>query len=371
MDPSRNSSYDELLASGIKAIAAKGADRITVSDVTSISHHSRPTFYTYFGDMNGFLAEIWLKYGLQWLDSLISEPYEEFKEHEVNQALIEILIISHRNPEIAEVLFPDFQKWFEANAGEGTAKRVMLAWYLSVKLGMFLSLAVNPQAAASASFLKLLIEADEKILEHPKMLDLKSSRLIKRPAMKGIAALETELDKLILASAIEVVANSGIAAASMARIARKARVSTGTLYPRFKTTDILIAASFDQAILQIVQGNVEQLESNVGPDEFGSLVVAGFEESRKSWRNYRLELYLESMHNEQFAKHLNAGLEQTRLLLDGNLVKYGYSDQERLAITHLMQNEAVGISLLFNAGIPVVEMDHRIPPRYIQLLTTK
>jgi hypothetical protein len=65
------------------------------------------------------------------------------------------------------------------------------------------------------------------------------------------------------------------------------------------------------------------------------------------------------------------GLEETRLLLDGNLKQYGFSDQQRLSITHMMQNQAVGLSLLFNAGVPVDKFDHRIPSRYIALMMPK
>lgn len=367
----RSKSYDELLLSGIKAIAAQGIDHITVGDVTKLSHHSRPTFYTYFGDMNGFLAELWLKYGIEWLDSLVSNPPERIPPTELNAAMMEILLVSHRNLEIAEVLAPDIQAWFERNSEANPVKAVKLSWYLAVKLGMYLSLPVTPEAIAAIPFLAYLNSIPDNVLSLDGMQDLAKNPMQPRPQMLGLETTSEDVELKLLASSIDVVANSGFVGASMARIARRARVSTGTLYPRYKTTENIIAASFDHAIKQIVRGNVQQLETNVGADQFGEIVVAGFHDSRKSWRNYRLEMYLEAQHNPAIAKYMAPGLEETRLLLDGNLKQYGFSDEQRLSITQMMQNQAVGLSLLFNAGVPVEKFDHRIPSRYIALMMPK
>lgn len=370
-DNSRSSSYLELLEAGINAIASKGVDHITVGDVTSLSHHSRPTFYTYFGDMNGFLAELWLKYGLEWLDSLVSDPPERIPPTELNAAMMEIFLVSHRNPEIAEVLNPDIQTWFENNTKANPVVAVKLSWYLSVKLGMYLSLVVTPEAIAAIPFLKFLIAIPDNVLEHPGMQDLVANPIQVPPGPNGIEPKPEEHEQQLLAAAIHVVANSGVASASMARIARRARVSTGTLYPRFKSTEPLVAASFDLAIRQIVNGNIEQLEESTGAYEYGVIVAAGFSQSRKSWRDYRLEMYLEAQHNEAIATYMAPGLEETRSLLDDVLVQYGFGDAQRMAITQMMQNLAVGLSLLFNAGVPVAKLDHRIPPRFIELNSPK
>lgn len=366
-----SSSHDELLASGIKAIAGKGVDRITVGDVTKISHHSRPTFYTYFGDMNGFLAEIWIRYGIAWLDFLVDNSTDAMPKSDLNSALLEIFLVSHRNAEIAEVLYPDVQKWWTEKTSNDAVKSVRLAWYLSVKIGTYLSLPVVPEAVAAMPILAFLRAMPDDILKHPEMKVLVENPISKRAELPGIERLPQDAERQFLTSTIEVVANSGVAAASMARIARRARVSTGTLYPRYKTTDSIIAASFDLAIRQIVDGNVQQLNEELGPDQYGLIVVAGFLESRKSWRNYRLEMYLESQHNTELAKRMLPGLEETRLILDSVLIQYGYTVSQRLALTHLMQNLAVGVSLLFNAGIPVDKLDHRIPPRYISVMAPK
>jgi len=367
----RTTSYDELLQSGVKAIATKGVDRITVGDVTKISHHSRPTFYTYFGDMNGFLAEIWLKFGLDWLDSLLNDTSEIPPSNELNTAILEIFVISHRNREIAEVLDVDLQTWFEVRSAGNPVRAVKLAWYLSTKIGMYLNAPITPAAVSANALSKIMLAIPDDVYELPEFADLAKLPMPERKPMPGIQKSESDLDKLLLAATIDVVSNSGVAASSMARIARRARVSTGTIYPRYKTTEQIISASYNQAIRQIVAGNVSQLDTNIGPDEYGAIVVAGFEESRKSWRNYRLEMCLEAQHNESLAEYMAGGLEETREILDTNLVKYGFTAEQRLAITHLMQNLAVGISLLFNAGVPVQRMDHRVPPRFIESLLPK
>lgn len=371
LEVKRTSSYEELLHSGIRAIASKGVDHITVGDITKISHHSRPTFYTYFGDINGFLAEIWLKFGIEWLDSLLADTSELPPTSDLNSALLEILVVSHRNKEIAEVLDQDLQSWFEARTAGSEVRAVKLAWYISTKIGMYLNAPISPAAVSANQLSKYMLAIPDNVYDLPEFEDLAKVPMPHRSPMPGISKIDSDLEKLLLAAVIDVVANSGVAATSMARIARRARVSTGTIYPRYKTTDMIISASYDQAIRQIVAGNISQLDSNVGPDEYGAIVVAGFEESRKSWRNYRLEMCLEAQHNKALAQYMHGGLEETRAILDENLVKYGFDVQQRLAITHLMQNLAVGASLLFNAGVPVHELDHRIPPRFIESLLPK
>jgi AcrR family transcriptional regulator len=94
----KRASFDELLLSGISAVAAKGVDHTNVSDVAAISGVSRPTFYTYFGDMNGFYAEVWLRYGREWLDAQLDENPNLAED--IDQAVLEIFAVARRVPEV-------------------------------------------------------------------------------------------------------------------------------------------------------------------------------------------------------------------------------------------------------------------------------
>ena len=123
-----------------------------------------------------------------------------------------------------------------------------------------------------------------------------------------IVEAETTEDAIMNAT-IEVVANSGVAAASVARIARKSRISTGSIYPRFATGKALVEKSFDRAIADIVSGNLQQAGSvGLGTDQYGLIIRAGFGKNRSVWRNYRIEMFLASLHDESIRSKNGARL---------------------------------------------------------------
>ncbi len=64
---------ERFMRAGIEAIAEKGIDNVTVQYVSEKAKSSRPTFYSYFGDINGFLAETWIFKAPMWLAD-ISNP---------------------------------------------------------------------------------------------------------------------------------------------------------------------------------------------------------------------------------------------------------------------------------------------------------
>lgn len=358
----KRASFDGLLLAGIEAIAAKGIDQVNVTDVTVIASVSRPTFYTYFGDMNGFFAEIWLHHGREWLDAQFNE--QQIIEADTDRALLEIFAASRRIPELIEVVQPEFERWWADNVGLDARLAQNASWYLGARIGLKISRSVSSKSDLGLPIFGQL-QISEESFKSPLMDGLgKVPEVL--PAMTGIAFSNEDVEENLTHSAIEVIAKSGVAAASMTRIARRARVSTGTVYPRFKSVEALIEKSFARAIEDIVSGNVAMIEAQgTGVDQYGFAVNAGFRADRDTWRNYRIEMHLAAAHNRVLAKMMEPGFERTAKLLEDSALRMGVNAQMAAALAWFMHVHAIGISMIFAVMPAVAELDNRYMTRHL------
>jgi AcrR family transcriptional regulator len=352
-----------MLLSGIKAVAEKGIDHTNVSDVAAISGVSRPTFYTYFGDMNGFYAEVWLRFGQEWLNSQL-EGAENMPD-DIDQALLEIFAVARRVPELQEVVQPDFARWWNEQTKGNALAEQRLVWKLGFTLGYKMSRHVTqksdfglpivsflnlPDDAMSLPFLAGLGKVDPSIL----------------PPMQGLTLDDDTVESSLTLAAKEVIASSGVAAASMTRIARRARVSTGTVYPRFKNSEILIQSSFTKAIANIVGKNVAIVaERGLGIDEYALTVNAGYGPNRKTWRDFRTEMHIEAAHNPELAKFMESGFETAAKFLEDSFLEFGIPRELATPIAWFLHSHAIGISMIYNSLPSVAEIDYRIMARWM------
>lgn len=359
----KRASFDELLLSGITAVAEKGIDHTNVSDVAAISGVSRPTFYTYFGDMNGFYAEVWLRFGQEWLNSQL-EGAENMPD-DIDQALLEIFAVARRVPELQEVVQPDFARWWNEQTKGNALAEQRLVWKLGFTLGYKMSRHVTqksdfglpivsflnlPDDAMSLPFLAGLGKVDPSIL----------------PPMQGLTLDDDTVESSLTLAAKEVIASSGVAAASMTRIARRARVSTGTVYPRFKNSEILIQSSFTKAIANIVGKNVAIVaERGLGIDEYALTVNAGYGPNRKTWRDFRTEMHIEAAHNPELAKFMEGGFETAAKFLEDSFLEFGIPRELATPIAWFLHSHAIGISMIYNSLPSVAEIDYRIMARWM------
>ena len=366
---SRSSSFDGLLLAGSEAVAKFGIDRVTVADVIKLSGHSRPTFYSYFGDINGMLAEIWIHHGRGMLDSQLYEVGAEVdptvRNLDLESSLLQIMCASHRIPEIQEVLVPDYADWWSQATKGNHYIELKLSWILAIKIGIALSQHIDSQHQQAGVVLPVLRTMPENLDGSPLLAGLGDFPPFPE-ANSVIVDAETTEDQLMNAT-IGVVANSGVAAASVARIARKSRVSTGTIYPRFTTGRDLVEKSFDRAIADVVRGNLEQAgDMGFGADQYGLTIRTGFGNNRMVWRNYRIEMFLASMHDEAIRSKMVPGFESTRQqLVDGISAVPEFGPTLAQPLSYLMQVLGLGLSILHNAELPLAALDHRIPARYI------
>ena len=359
----KRASFDELLLSGISAVAAKGVDHTNVSDVAAISGVSRPTFYTYFGDMNGFYAEVWLRYGREWLDAQLAETPD--LSAEIDQAVLEIFAVARRVPEVLEVVQPDFERWWNEQTDGNAIAAQRLVWKLGFTLGYKMSRKVTKKSEYGLPILSFL-NLPDNALELPFLAGLGTVDPSILPPVQGLTLQDDTVESSLTLATKEVIASSGVAAASMTRIARRARVSTGTVYPRFKNAETLIQSSFTRAISRIVSRNVEVVAARgLGIDEYALTVNAGYGPARKTWRDFRTEMHIEAAHNPELAKFMEGGFETAAKFLEDSFKEFGIPEHLATPISWFLHSHAIGLSMIYNVLPEVDQIDYRIMARWM------
>jgi AcrR family transcriptional regulator len=173
-------------------------------------------------------------------------------------------------------------------------------------------------------------------------------------------------EERIKTSTIEVVASAGVADASMTRIARNLQVTTGSVYPRFKNVSEIIGEAFNWGQKKIVEENTAAYATtNSNPDSYAAIIVGANAESRKVWRDFRLEMYLASRAKDSLSKSMIPGLVEADNLLGTFARRNALPERHIDQIVGLMHALGLGFPALQNAGIDVAAIEHRIPTRYL------
>ena len=361
-----NTRHDRVVAdfrdAGISAINSSGIDRISVSLVCTVAESTRPTFYSYFGNVDGLLADIWLAECDEFLARLADPAYQVLntKIAAKDRALVEIMAISHRNAEVSEVVNRKMQSWWKALAGNDEFKNLKYSWVIGARLGLLMMIPVD-------STVKSLVISDQLLNSIDKVAIIKNKVTTDLlPPISDPEPVEQGVDQMLLAAAINVIANSGVAAASMARISRFAQVTTGSVYPRYSSIAELVLASFEFAAKHVVNQNLANTkDGSFGPDEFGLFVIAGLLPRRKQWRNYRIEAHIEGRVNKPLAKRIKKSNQEVNVQVSEALRRYNVPELVLESATHLIHSIGIGFSMMYNAGISLNELDHRRITRQI------
>lgn len=369
MDRVSNDSHEKFLHAGISLIAKRGIDNITVADVSRESGYTRATFYSYFGDLDGLYAEIWMLHGRNWLDAMANEysPINSFEEKPLKSALLEIFIACKRKPSVLEVVMPTVNTWWGESAGENRASQVKLAWLIAANIGVETSRHLAPAVGEVAEIVSIIqsMPTNDDLLTGMGVATNLLSNVVEANLETPTATSDSDEDKIMI-STIEVVAAAGVADASMTRIARNLQVTTGSVYPKFKNINVVIGESFSWSIERIVSDNTAAYFATSGStDSYASVIVGSLSESRKAWRNFRLEMYLASRTQESLSKKMMPGLGQSDAILADFVRKNGIPEVYIEKVVGLMHALGIGFAVLLNAGIDTRSLEHRIPARYL------
>ena len=369
MDRVANDSHEKFLSAGVSLIAKRGIDNITVADISRESGYTRATFYSYFGDLDGLYAEIWMLYGRDWLDAMAHDdvPYRSDEDKLRCNALLEIFISCKRKPSVLEVVLPSAANWWSESTGGNKALQAKLAWLVAANIGVATSKHLAPSVGEVSDIVALIrsMPINEDQLAGMGVAVNLSTAFVEANLDTPAAASDSDEDKIKI-STIEVVAAAGVANSSMTRIARNLQVTTGSVYPKFKNVNEVIGESFSWSIEQIVSDNTAAYFATSGnTDSYASVIVGSLSESRKAWRNFRLEMYLASRARESLSKKMIPGLERSDAILAKFVRKNGIPESYIEKVVGLMHALGIGFAVLQNAGIDARSIEHRVPTRFL------
>lgn len=349
---------DRFIVAGIEAVAKFGVDNVSVQFVSDLAKGSRPTFYSYFGDINGLLAEIWVAGSAVWLEQ-VSNPavgYSKWNstDKQLHCAMSEILAVAHRIPEVNEVVQLTMQDWWSQYAKSTELEKLRVYWLIAERLGVSITEPVDPDVHKAEFIERAIIALTPEVVS-------KLSEPLKLPKLSDPDLENESLDVKLLQSSIYIIANSGVKATSMARIARRTQVSTGAVYPRYSSTEEIVEASFELAISKIVRQNFATVSKmSFSAEDFGIIVMAGLEEGRKTWRNFRIEIHLGARSRPSLSKRMKRNLRETNAVVAGGLRMISPPELANGPVPYLMHAVGIGFAILQNAGLPVAKVDHRV-----------
>lgn len=356
----KQSTVEAFIDAGIAAINRDGVDRATVSGITVLANSTRPTFYSYFEDLDGLYAEIWIAHGTAFLDRL-ADPISFDLDDPANRALSEIAVRSHRSAEIGEVVVPRVRDWWSNLSDGPELRRLAEAWRVGNRLGILLTTPIDKEAA-SARILELVL-ADTRISDPAAEPRAGEASL---PKLSSPLSVDLSVEAQLLNSAITVIGNSGVAASSLTRIARHANMTSGTVYPRFSNIHELVIESFHFAMGSVTNENFGLISTaGFSPEEFGAFVAAGLTPIRQSWRDYRVEVHIAARHDDDLATSMRSTLHETNNRVALGLSQVPGNPDEHRAIAYLVHTIGIGLAILLNLGVPVDELDHRILTREV------
>ena len=356
-----------VLRAALRQISTIGIDRVTVANLLAESGVSRGTVYAHFGDVYGVFATIWSLVGQEWLQLVTSGKRRSERPAEHDLAFVHILCLARRAPVLREVVQPDVEQLWSELSDRGPMAVLRAAWLLAASIGTELTAPVLPEVRVLDEILWAVASIPDDARDQvggdaPPM----------PTPLEFLAPGSNEADPItgrLLRADLEVVAASGVAAASMLRICRSARLTPGAAAPRFANAGALHAYTFESTIDEVLAGNGRQAAllgaSLPTPDINAMFIASSLNEGRRTWRNFRQELHIAAHRDARLAVVIMSAFDHTNPTLLKSLVASGASTE--LASFGLMANQtyALGLSAVRELGVPLHTYDNYIPVRWI------
>ncbi len=340
-----DSSPKDWVSTALDAVAQTSIDAISVSGFCTAAKISRPTFYSRFGNVEGLLAEVWLQRGQSWLDSLLSP---QFIADAHSRSLAQILCVARRKPEINEVVAPTVKNWW---AQISQAKSLTCSsWLVANRLGTLLVHSVDPGVHVIGQIDPVIYSMIDS--GKPTTSDLVDTS-------PPIVLTSPRTENVLLEAAIAVIASSGYKNASMSRIGRQIRITTGAIYPHFNSVDDLLLAAFGESQRHIVNQNAAVWqERGFTARNFGKFIIAGLLSERSTWRNLRLETYLAAPESQRLATIAYESMAEARTSLHDALSIADVPSDLKPVLHYLFHTLGVGFGVLHQIVDGVDRLHH-------------
>lgn len=350
------STVTKVLDATASLVFEKGFDNISVSEIILRSGVSRRTFYSHFESVGAVASEFWLVHGEDWVSTLESREVEAL-ESELDGVLLELVSISHRVPELFEVIAPSFsQRWAIAESDP----QAFIRWLWKCALSLGGRAEIHAGIATSMSALMVFSSIIDAFHAGNKSNRDSYEEAFALHQQLTIHTGDETTDKILLA-AVEVVGRAGLAHTTMLRICRRARISAGAVGGRFSTPLTIVTSAFNQVIEFVVNENVTKFP-NSGKDDlwrrYSESIVAALSDSRLPWRLFRREMLIASRHNAVIQNRVKQGFLRTDEFLKKSLLDFGMNEFAVSACAEFNRYLTEGIAILKDFDLPVEKVNH-------------
>jgi AcrR family transcriptional regulator len=351
------SNRSRVILAALELVEEFGTDSLTIAMLVERSGVSRATIYSHFGSVAGAVATVWAEIGSLWLqDAIVS-----LSDPDLDVPLVDILVTARREPELREVVLPDIALAREQLSSLSAIAELKSVWRLMSIFGMVLSRAIFPAVDDYEPFAQLIASLPD---------DLQVGPLHPRPEnFPAVSSTWTWFNRddptrrRLLEASEHVVSAAGYKAASMQRICRSARLTTGATNPRFSSLLDLHLEAFNAAINTVVRDNAEQV-SHVLPsmspeDVFAFHMIGVLAPSREIWRNYRQEILYAARVTPDLAAGVQASFDRANLNFAEAMLALGVPAPLVDIAVVVSQIVQVGAPVVHGLGLPFAALDHR------------
>lgn len=330
-------------AACVEIINEEGIDEVSVSAVCTKAGVTRPTFYSKLGNVEGLLAETWLEYKEEFYSVMEADAFEPTANF---RALSKILAVSHRVPDVSAVTYLSLLNWWTKL--EQAEKDSVNAWQKANRLGW----AVSTPAVQFPDSYSTIDQTLSKVISHS------DPDIVFSPAIELELVSPVPLDE-IQEGTVQAIGQWGYKHASMARIARTLRVTSGAIYPSHSSISSLLEDSYAEYQAQISSLNLETWKQHpLTPSNYGSFIWGGLAPARKAWRQLRLETLLSAHSRKDLGTKLQASIDEMSGFTRSAVMAYGADESTAINLSYLFHTLGVGFGLFHDLGLPVIDANH-------------
>lgn len=262
---------------------------------------------------------------------------------------VEALIAARRLPELEEVLVDEISVLLRelgvtANSDADPIARLRGALALSVSLACVMNNFWEKEAAEWAMIL------DFYALCFALMKPSTTKPIEPLSPAPIVVETDSELRNVLIRAASDVVGRSGVQAATVARIARRAKMTTGAVYTLYETKGELLIDAMEQMLASAAADISLTVRSgaktNSVAEATADVFALGLAPERRPWRAFRLEVYLAARTDRDVARVV-------RKIQHSSLARYqelysdqGMSDETIRLLSRSGQNLPLGLSIV-------------------------
>jgi AcrR family transcriptional regulator len=358
-----NSPQGRVLRAGLQLIDTSGIDRVTVAAILDEAKVARGTVYAHFGEVFGVFATAWSQLGIPWLRLMMTAPDEATMPSQYRGALVQILLAARRAPVLNEVVQPDVEHVWAELERSSPGSELRAVWLLLIRLSLDLSLPALPEATALLPLVAVIGSLPDDVLERYGLVGQEVPSLTTPATLSPFESESDDITRRLMVAAVDVVASSGLAAASMLRVCRTARLTPGAATPRFSDLRSLHDYAFATSLVEVVRQNrevfVDRTPVQPIPDRAAVITLSSMSDQRAQWRLYRQEFHIAAFSDPDLARMLHDAITATDPQSIEELQAAGVPEAILAPMVLWTHVAATGVAAVMALGIPLRQLDAR------------